>query len=363
MQSVKLNLEDAIKELKSLPLFYFSLTSKELFHSNFLYWLSTLNINSWSNIFNINKLEQVKREVRGKKIEISDNKKYQPIADLVGYCKENSSLIIENKVKDIPHQTQLEYLTQTFGDNSKYVLLSFLPPLFKLPFNWEYITYQNLAIAIENKISDFAKGNNYYESLIRDYIKLINGLQVLFDSLPQSGDYNFTEHQNKQLYENLEEAKLWQVYQRISGSNFEIQMRNILLKHFPTLNTHFSITTQKACNDFYFKINNYNVGVQIEGNQFRRYLYGTNAYAIGDALINGDIWFNKTFKTKGKNKGRNFNCFDIKKENKHFIYQYEDVFKNKYDLTKQGISNEINKTLSEITSNLDIIEQLITLHG
>ena len=34
---------DPIEILKTSPMFNLSLSSKELFHSNFLYWLSTLN--------------------------------------------------------------------------------------------------------------------------------------------------------------------------------------------------------------------------------------------------------------------------------------------------------------------------------
>ena len=37
--------EDAIEYLKTSPMFNLSLSSKELFHSNFLYWLSTIDKN------------------------------------------------------------------------------------------------------------------------------------------------------------------------------------------------------------------------------------------------------------------------------------------------------------------------------
>lgn len=88
------NIENLIQKIQANPLYYFSLGSKELFHSNFWDWLSTINPQATLNLFvdcvNFKELKFDREHVVAPK---SDNKR-RAIADL--YIEtENKAIVIE----------------------------------------------------------------------------------------------------------------------------------------------------------------------------------------------------------------------------------------------------------------------------
>ena len=97
-----MNYSKALNYLKTSPLFNLSLSSKELFHSNFLYWIWKISpktfqqvmqsfgaaTNQWPNNY------EVRRE-------------YENI-DLCVLDKGDILLMLENKVKSIPYKKQLD---------------------------------------------------------------------------------------------------------------------------------------------------------------------------------------------------------------------------------------------------------------
>ena len=86
--------ESPVSELKKSPIFAMSLSSKELFHSEFWAWLFARNI-EYARIFfpNISTIENVGREEGNRDITVYSGGK--------GY-------VIENKVKSLPNVKQLE---------------------------------------------------------------------------------------------------------------------------------------------------------------------------------------------------------------------------------------------------------------
>lgn len=97
-----MNYSKALNYLKTSPLFNLSLSSKELFHSNFLYWIWQIspktfqqvmqsfgaNTNQWPNNY------EVRREYENFDLCVLDK----------GYIL----LVLENKVKSIPYKKQLD---------------------------------------------------------------------------------------------------------------------------------------------------------------------------------------------------------------------------------------------------------------
>ena len=92
-------MQEAIKNLQNSALFNLSLTSKELFHSNFLFWLANkykLEIGTiFANKFNLN--------VKNKILSETPKREQENIDLLLEY--DNAIIIIENKVKSIPNFT------------------------------------------------------------------------------------------------------------------------------------------------------------------------------------------------------------------------------------------------------------------
>ena len=175
--SLKSNYDNAIEYLKTSPMFNLSLSSKELFHSNFLYWIWKLNPNAFKCL--IAELLNVSPDSLKWENEWEVVREYNSFDLGVKYCDTESNneetgarkirygdvlLVIENKVKSIPYKAQLKkyvdkvnelYGKRRKGDagNVRYILLT-LPTHFpNAPKeissegknytidNWEIVTY------------------------------------------------------------------------------------------------------------------------------------------------------------------------------------------------------------------------------
>lgn len=110
----------AIKYLKTSPMFNLSLSSKELFHSNFLYWIWKLDPTAFKCL--IEKLLNVSPDDLKWGNEWEVVREYNSFDLCVKYCDTESNneetgarkirygdvlLVIENKVKSIPYKRQL----------------------------------------------------------------------------------------------------------------------------------------------------------------------------------------------------------------------------------------------------------------
>src|SRR5690606_14227209 len=99
-----------IEYLEKSPLFNLSLSSKELFHSNFIAWIVDLYKNEFSVILSqrlglkITEIKKIERET--KNIDLS-----------IHYKNENEDrlIVIENKVKSLPDKKQLEKYQEKFN--------------------------------------------------------------------------------------------------------------------------------------------------------------------------------------------------------------------------------------------------------
>ena len=113
----------ALEYLKASPMFNLSLSSKELFHSNFLYWLSLINKVAFkeliAGLLNISQDElnwgdnwEVAREYHSFDLCVKDKSDELACYNPGDNNEENKQtpniyLVIENKVKSIPYKAQL----------------------------------------------------------------------------------------------------------------------------------------------------------------------------------------------------------------------------------------------------------------
>jgi hypothetical protein len=358
---------ESILRIKKLPIFYLSLASKELFHSNFIYWLSTIpnGIETLKKVFGIKDLLKLEREKNGKQISFK-GRNLTPKADLVGYNTKNEIvLVIENKVKDIPNKTQLQKLQTSFGNNNiKYVILSFVKPLFKVNHPLVYVPYKTLKDVLLNEIGNFKK-DKYYHSLIKDYVKFLTELQKVINSYKLTGDYDFAYWSNRKLMETLNEIKLWENYQRIVGQEFSEKVQKQIKKDktFKYLLTNSSINHQRATINFYFVWGKFEIGIQIENNQFRRFIYGDIKREDADKLRIQSLWFTDEWKPKRKLKKQvyeikdepengfdeymNYGSYDMQKKGL-FLYKYDPIFSTDCRMDFIDIVNMIKENLSVI---------------
>ena len=207
-----MKIEKLKTEVKSSPIFNMSLSSKELFHSNFIAWLiETYPIKMWqifadyTTLINqkddfVIRTETVEREKDNIDLMFNvSNKKDETIVH---------KIIIENKVKSLPYISQLQEYSEKMSKtpNLHFVLLSLSEPIhlyedfenkiIKAGQNiWEYLSYEKLIEGLKVQFFQLRKEDEndkvqYHKSIVRDYTNLIRFLIEINDLT------NFDENEN-----------------------------------------------------------------------------------------------------------------------------------------------------------------------
>lgn len=330
------NIDTTIEKLKASPLFYLFLSSRELFHTNFWFWLSTLNKIETAKLFSNQKLNH---DITFKREHIQKKGKSKVRVDLYVVDK----IVIENKVKDFPTLKQLKRIKDSFENTDIEFVLTTLFWTNDLSFQgWKVKTYRTISDSIKpNKFTN----DTYYQSIISDYKQFAFNLSELSKQLEIKQEYDFATSLDKVLYGKLNEIKLWESYQKLRASH--------LLIHFSKSNRHnltteYKINNQNATIDFVLNLqDNYELGIQIEDIQYRRFVKGIKAGKFAENLIGSNLFFNNTF--SGRDKKPYLNYGDT------FKYQYEKIKR----ITFKDLFKKINKDFQKIINEIDNIKKQI----
>jgi len=320
MTSLNINtLEDIADNLKQSPLFHLSLTSKELFHSNFLAWLCTIYPEQTAQLF--------APYLKTQTTELKITEVYRELfnVDLTLKFSNNKVLIIENKVKSLPYLSQLEKIAEAVKDKTKvsFLLLSLTEPGFlesskstitlKDDTVWHYANYQTLANGLINIQVLISHASNYHGQILADYIGFIQSLHLLQEYFRV--DY---EDENTDFFAFLNALK---PIKNLRMHDFIYKLRYAQLAHAVAIRLGFEVsqgnwvegkTEQVFISsgmsngtgffDFKYLVNDResqpavtsSLGVQFQGNAFRivfEYLDPDNAFKIAEALAGSRLWF------------------------------------------------------------------------
>ena len=321
----KNNIDTIINDIKRSPLFYLFSSSKELFHSNFWFWLSTLNKIETLKLF-VQELDieistitfQRERQFKNKESKINAN------IDLVINVNEGLTVIIENKIKDYPQLNQLARIIDASIDNKnqfKYVLVSlFATNKFQ---SWDNVTYKDISNNI--KAENFTD-NLYYQSLITDYKELCLNLHNFTRDKTCStiNIYNFDNSFNPSLFKYLDALKLRESYlkYRLSHLKQYIESSPIWISYNKqNIVIDTSINNKKSTISFKLAIDDSHlIGIQIEGNQFRTFVETPQAEIFANYLLNENIFFDCEYKSPTDKS--------FLKYSNNFRYQYEQFNEN-----------------------------------
>lgn len=351
-----------LKEIKSLveqinisPIFNLSLSSRELFHTNFWEWLSKIDkeqaykLFSEMPIINMDEVE-FKREMQGIDLYIKDGK---------------LKIYIENKVKSIPHPEQLERYRSKFGVNehSKYVLLSLFKPNILFP-NWEVMTYEELA----KKISNISLSNPYYRDIVNDYVKMIQLLSELTEMLPKEPiyDYFLNVDETCGIRTELENIRLLDTYLKYRGSLlahyiYSKTKRETFYFRYGKINKGEKVNYPLILVDHGFNNKNATIdcklalsedlyiGIQIEGAQYRKFIEVSNSLEKADLLAEKMVWFNEDWTSDDKK-------MQFCKYGEKFRYQYRKI---KYQTPYEEIVLDIKNDISYLLDNMYLISRLL----
>ncbi|MFP4645765.1 MAG: PD-(D/E)XK nuclease family protein [Candidatus Woesearchaeota archaeon] len=194
-----------IEKLKKSAMFNLSLSSKELFHSNFIDWLISVNKEEMSKVF---------FNLLGENIKISKCNREKNNFDLYIDCEDKTQIIIENKFKSIITENQLKKYNDKLKNNksAKKVLLSLNSSdheknLVK-KHGWIVINYNELC----NELLKLNINNEYHQTLIQDYCSFINEISNYFSNREFLKNTVSDMHAE---YKRLSEIRLHDIYQKI----------------------------------------------------------------------------------------------------------------------------------------------------
>lgn len=276
-----------VNELRKSPMFQLSLSSKELFHSNFLYWIWQVSPAMFKDV--IRKLyESAEKEspVDSWAENFIVTREHKHFDLCVTDKKNNVLMVIENKVKSIPNKPQLDnYITQSFKAN--HLLLSLVgknfPEYSEIKETWTTVDYSDLAHAL----SSIAAGKCGYEyDIIRDYVNYIGTLHKFADEWAKVGATVKVPYEFKR--KDYEELRIGDIYQKLLFSQILIliterlgEKKNINRKHVfhkdneskpnTTLYVNSGLTNSNGFLEVKVKIEpDIAILIQVQGNQYRR---------------------------------------------------------------------------------------------
>jgi hypothetical protein len=327
------NLETLFEKLKSSVMFNLSLSSKELFHSNFLAWLCECYPKLVGQIF----VSYLKTPT-GVDYELKAFRERYNI-DLTLEFSSNGlkqQLIIENKVKSIPRLDQLKLYTKNIPAKSKskidttitetnFLLLSLTKPSFLDKENqtkitlgnefWHYISYRELAEKLSSVQSVVAKENSYHGLILKDYIFFIMTLQEIYEMFSiNSNNRNTNFYIRQEDHELIKENRLHDlvdklrysqlaelISQKLRDEGFVVTADNWCDAKHGQIFVNSTMTRGIGLCDLKYVLfdkhkwrgNPLNLGVQVQGRSFRLVLESekNKSEVIAERLLDNKLWF------------------------------------------------------------------------
>lgn len=269
-------------------MFKLSMSSLELFHSNFLEWLFMQNPTAFLECFGIevqpDKEYSIDREYHLGSNDI-DGKNKKWITDIAVFVQDKNAgqgkprdieVIIENKIKSLPSHGQLEFQA-AFADRCTKGCKKVLLTLFELPATYPLYDFAHLKyIDLVRNIRDQYKNNTSSAPYINDYCEMVETLQQIIDEdvavkQNRNGVFTFHEHSAyldmcgmQDAFRKYQAAKLVQKVLAAFGTKYPNEGCGL------PLITGSGLNHKRACVDIFLRINeNLSAGVQIEHEQFR----------------------------------------------------------------------------------------------
>jgi len=348
---------NAIEKLKTSPMFCLSLSSKELFHSNFWAWLfdlkNTESVKGYEFIrvffpdFPDTHEYTVYREKDNMDIQIELNQPNDHDIDLY---------VIENKIKSYPDPEQLESYSNKIKKTFRGLLTFFIHINFDPVENWSYIQLSEI-ISKLREISNNDFNNIYHKQLLEDYIVFTDNLLDLFLNMNQCSDLFYFD---KDFLKKCEMVKIHDLYWKLRMNSLKKYVDHLRSSgnfcHLDSLKTGVGFSNGSGVFEIYFDdpIKGSSIGIQIQGCQYRYFIRSKsekiktwinskdNKQDVPDGfsfLLNNE-WFCDNPKTKYGSPMRNRFCFF----NPDFIYQYKSISPNESfpDLSEQILGDMKN---------------------
>ena len=261
-------------ELQQNPMYRLSMSSLELFHSNFLEWLFDLDHEAFLKCFDPEFTNPAACTIE-REYHLGTRHRKQWVTDIAVFKNGKMILIIENKIKSTPSKGQLENQKELAEEDCKKVLLSLFEYSGTL-HNFDSVLYETLFGEIRKNY----ESHSQFVPYIKDYCKMLQKLQNILDNDPLvTGwkDGHYTAHLSSKKLEIYDMMDAFRKYQAASlADKFEKLFiktekgMSLCKKTNLPMTCEHSLNNKRACATIAYKLNNeLCVGVQIEHDQLR----------------------------------------------------------------------------------------------
>lgn len=346
--------DELVARFERSPICTVSLSSKELFHSNFLAWiLKTKGGDALAGeLFGDSemKIGEVEREKKNYDLDIE-----------VTHGR-SSRIVVENKVKSIPSIEQLDgYYEELKKDHVKrkrdsgfrLILLSFIEPtadlIVKLKDKVEFISYRHLL----NCLKGFTPEGAYEQAIVEDYGFLLEVLLVV-TNMANLADPNAQLAFDEAAKKRLTKIRLFDIAQKIRFSHLEIECTKHLkdtekLTDFKRRPAEVGMSRAQALLSYKWEINDqFVLGIQIQGGHFRRFVESldkSNVEQLAKELAKESLWIFGEYPKAPDEFG---------KFGKVFKYRY-----SRTPETRSGIIELLTAASQHLQANADKIRQVV----
>ncbi|MGI6409836.1 MAG: PD-(D/E)XK nuclease family protein [Bacteroidales bacterium] len=389
-------MKETINLLKESPLFNLSLSSKELFHSNFIAWLISEYPNEMWRIFSkYTSLETSKYKIKKDSVD-REQKHIDIMFDVVeigGDETKATKIIIENKVKSLPYKEQLEKYATKFPDAS-CILLTLSKPehlttdskVIKTKHQeWHILTYSLFVNELSSIDFNYQLSNNvddqnpvYHKKIKKDYINFVN---LLVDINEKTKINNLNEQFDwyGSTFNALDKIRLADFYIKKKCENMALLIQNEIKKLGVGDEKSISVSSSivRSTNGefrLYYKFNDRAfVSMEVSRMYYRKLVYVSNKYEKNKKTLKYKAQFNANDEVFPFYNNLNWYSFENIPDNKKDLsYKSRGEFNSfgdaKYAQCKLNDSNTIadiinyfKKDFQYIVSKSNIINSKFTL--
>ena len=344
--------------LQMNPMYRLSMSSLELFHSNFLEWLFDIDheafLKCFDPTFNNPAACTIEREYH---LGI-DKAGKEWVTDIAVFENGNLILIIENKIKSTPSKGQLENQSELAGEDCKKVLLS----LFEYSVSedescgFDQVLYKDLIDKISENYASYLPSNSY----INDYCKMLERLRDVIDEDPLVKDWKDGHYTAHMFSKKLEIYDMMDAFRKYQAASLVDEFENRFIITNPTtgmssckntglpMTCEHSLNHKRACATIAYELNNGKlcVGVQVEQDQLRIFFENKDKNKeIAEAKAQ-EYWTNWFHPQEPQGGGLHYCSYSGS-----FIYRYV-----KFDnITTDELCKRVEKLLGKISGKKDDI--------
>lgn len=373
-------------ELQQNPMYRLSMSSLELFHSNFLEWLFDIDHEAFLKCFDL-PVDNSSTYTIEREYHLGKKEKKQWVTDIAVFKNGNLILIIENKIKSTPSKGQLKYQSelakklaqQKTADaaneetDAKSLCKKVLLSLFEYSvseaksYGFDIVLYKELCGKIQANYKSYRSSNSY----INDYCEMLKNLQEVIDKDPLVENWGrgyYTAHmfsKKLEIYDMMDAFRKYQAAslvnkfeQRFIETNPTTGMSLCKTTRLPMTCEH-SLNHKRACATIAYELipGKLCVGVQVEQDQLRIFFENKDKSKINYEDQAKNYWNAWLVNPLGTGKEGKAYC----SYSDSFIYRYEKL---ESIVTTDKLCKRVEELLGKISGEKDdIIKEIYeTIH-